>query len=229
MKSGFNAARESWEWSHQQAMKMLAEAKKRGLRDYMLLAMAINTGARISELVEMTTENIIWNNGKVWVDRRKQNKKECLQCGDIKVPKCLKGKRKGEKACRTCGSKHLQRAHVRDEIFVHEDFISKLKHYVKRMRIPPKGWLFPRANKTGSISSRWANKIFDFCAAKVGIKVKGRNMHGFRHHYAFELMRSGADIGTIQAQLGHRSLSATQFYIHAVHRRKTVKKMGAFL
>jgi integrase/recombinase XerD len=50
-------------------------------------------------------------------------------------------------------------------------------------------------------------------AKKAGIKKKV-TPHTFRHTFATELIRNGADILAVRDMLGHSYLSATNIYIH---------------
>lgn len=58
-------------------------------------------------------------------------------------------------------------------------------------------------------------------ARKAGIKKKV-TPHTFRHTFATDLIRNGADIIAVRNMLGHSYLSATNIYIHVA--RKDVKK-----
>jgi site-specific recombinase XerD len=39
--------------------------------------------------------------------------------------------------------------------------------------------------------------------------------HSFRHNFASKLLRSGADLKSVQDLLGHRSIQSTQVYLHS--------------
>jgi len=78
-------------------------------------------------------------------------------------------------------------------------------------QIPDDGALF--LNRFGKrLSSRSAWKIVRDAGASNGIT--GLHPHALRHTCATHLLGSGADLRTIQEQLGHASLSTTQRYTH---------------
>jgi len=61
------------------------------------------------------------------------------------------------------------------------------------------------------------NKLLKRAAAECGI-VKDVTSHALRHSFATHLLESGADIRTVQEQLGHSDVKTTEIYTHVLKR-----------
>ena len=72
-----------------------------------------------------------------------------------------------------------------------------------------KPWLFGKI----PLPERKAYDIIRFWGRKAGL-IKAIHPHALRHSFATHLLISGSDLRTLQELLGHKSLSATQKYIH---------------
>jgi site-specific recombinase XerD len=82
-------------------------------------------------------------------------------------------------------------------------FIEIGRNYEKTMRSRSSLRLTPRS----------VQRIIKYYSKKAGIVAKV-TPHTIRHCYATDLLRAGADIRSVQALLGHASISTTQVYTH---------------
>lgn len=69
-----------------------------------------------------------------------------------------------------------------------------------------------------SLTPRSIQRIIQKYATKAGI-VKQVTPHTLRHSYATDLLINGADIRSVQALLGHSSITTTQIYTHITNRQ----------
>jgi len=112
-------------------------------------------------------------------------------------------------------------------VFISDSAKSSLENYLqKRKDMDPA--LFIRIgrkkkDKNGKndslrLTPRSIQRIVEKYAAKAGL-VKKVTPHTLRHSFATDLLANGADIRSVQAMLGHSSITTTQIYTHVTNKR----------
>lgn len=69
------------------------------------------------------------------------------------------------------------------------------------------------------LTPRSIQRIVGKYATKAGIVGKNVSPHTLRHSFATDLLRNGADIRSVQALLGHSSVTTTQIYTHVTDKQ----------
>lgn len=69
------------------------------------------------------------------------------------------------------------------------------------------------------LTPRSIQRIVEKYATKAGIVGKNVSPHSLRHTMATDLLRNGADIRSVQALLGHSSVTTTQIYTHVTDKQ----------
>lgn len=105
-------------------------------------------------------------------------------------------------------------------VFLSNDAKSNIQEYLnERVDMDPSLFIrIPRDNKFEKypnlrLTPRSIQRIIRYYASKAGI-VKKVTPHAMRHSFATDLLRGGADIRSVQAMLGHASITTTQIYTH---------------
>lgn len=125
-------------------------------------------------------------------------------------------------------------------VFLSKDALEHVKAWLDK-RTDVDGALFIRIPRNKAfakydnlrLTPRSVQRIVKQNATKAGIVGKKVSPHTLRHSFATDLLRNGADIRSVQAMLGHSSVTTTQIYTHVtdtqlrdVHEKFHGKKKG---
>lgn len=167
----------------------------KSLRDRAILELLFSAGLRVSELTNMNRDRLDLKNKEFSV-RGKGDKVRVVFVSDS-AAKALQ--------------RYLEkRTDIDPALFVRDEKGLKKFESDKNDK-----------NKKASglrITPRSIQRIVKHYAAKAGI-IKDVHPHTLRHSFATDLLINGADIRSVQAMLGHSSITTTQVYTHVTNKQ----------
>lgn len=96
--------------------------------------------------------------------------------------------------------------------------LAELRSYFRQRR--PRGrYLFEGRNRVEPLTKAAFQKALSQAAAGLGI-AKHITPHVLRHSYATHMIEAGADLRSVQLQLGHASIRSTVRYVHLTEARR---------
>lgn len=176
--------------------RILAVANGRdfkSLRDRAILELLFSSGLRVGELVSINREKINTKTREFSV-RGKGDKIRVVFISDSAkraLEEYLDKRTDIDPALFVCDAKALKK------------FVAKKKDGLKD----------EKKKDTLRLTPRSVQRIVKHYAVKAGI-VKDVHPHTLRHSFATDLLVNGADIRSVQAMLGHSSITTTQIYTH---------------
>lgn len=157
----------------------------KSLRDRAILELLFSSGLRVSELTNMNRDRLDLKKQEFTV-RGKGDKLRLVFVSD---------------SARKALEKYLEkRTDLDPSVFIRD--VKALKKFNKE-----------KDSKDLRLTPRSVQRIIKFYAAKAGI-IKDVHPHTLRHSFATDLLVNGADIRSVQAMLGHSSITTTQIYTH---------------
>lgn len=160
----------------------------RATRDKAILELLFSTGLRVSELVSLRRDDAELTRGEIGV---------------------------------------IGKGRKRRVVFISPDAAEWMKKYLK-LRRDMSPFLFANHDRAArsreshaaqdergqeGLTSRSVQRLVEKYAREAGI-MKKVTPHVLRHSFATDLLHNGADIRSVQAMLGHASITTTQVYTH---------------
>lgn len=167
----------------------------KSLRDRALLELLFSAGLRVSELTGINRDKLDLRNNEFAV-RGKGDKVRVVFVSDNAkkaLEKYLNRRTDIDPALFVRDAKALEKFNGKNK---------KDKKEAKSLRLTP----------------RSVQRIVKYYAAKAGI-IKEVHPHTLRHSFATDLLINGADIRSVQAMLGHSSITTTQIYTHVTNQQ----------
>jgi integrase len=201
--------RESLAWTAEEARSVLKAAKERGEQTAAFIAIALDSGARRSELQGLLWADVDLQTGALRIERQ-------LMKGGLKTPVFGPTKtRKARALDLSSDTIALLREHKRKQ--------SELK-LANRPRYQDHGLVFAQAwehqnSHRAALGAPLNNSALETMLARlvVAAGVRRITLHGLRHTSATLLLAAGVQPHVVQRRLGHSSIATTlDLYAHVL-------------
>lgn len=176
------------------------------LRDSAILHFLFSTGLRISEAASLKQDSLNIDRGEFTV-RGKGNKLRVVFLSD--------------EAKETLKKYLAKRKDNNKALFIGHSTIGQKQSNKIEKEIESQGFKINKnednnKKKLEGLTVRQIQRIIKKYCRLAGI-VKKVTPHTLRHSFATDLLQSGADIRSVQAMLGHSSITTTQIYTHVTN------------
>jgi len=169
------------------------------LRDRAMLELLFSSGLRVSELININRDKLDLKNQEFTV-RGKGDKIRLVFVSD---------------GAKQALERYLdKRTDIDPALFVRD--VKALKKFQPKAGPPLADE--SQKDKTLRLTPRSVQRMVKYYAAKAGI-IKDVHPHTLRHSFATDLLINGADIRSVQAMLGHSSITTTQIYTHITNQQ----------
>lgn len=186
--------------TEEETQQLLITSKKngtpKGVRNHVMLLLLYATGMRISELLALKLDQIIFTTGFVQIFGK--GNKERL----VPVPAAV------------LGALRQYLDHILPVLCADKADKGTLSEFGYRQMLPTKFVFISRYQKKLMPLSRQSYWLYiKKLLVKAGI-AKDISPHTLRHSLASHLLKNGADLRSLQMLLGHANLSTVQIYTH---------------
>ncbi len=202
-------------FTEEEVLKVLGELEG---QNWLMAALLYGSGLRLMECVRLRVKDVDFGYRCIVVRDGKGRKDRVVTLADGLAPHL------------ESQVERVARLHERDLAAGHGEVwlpAALQRKYVNAARELAWQYVFPAARRstdprTGEIRRHHCDpstlqKAVRRAIQRAGITRKA-SCHTFRHSFATHLLASGADIRTVQEQLGHRDVRTTQIYTHLIQR-----------
>ncbi len=202
-------------FTEEEVLKVLGELEG---QNWLMAALLYGSGLRLMECVRLRVKDVDFGYRCIVIRDGKGRKDRVVTLADGLVPHL------------ESQIERVARLHERDLAAGHGEVwlpAALERKYVNAARELAWQYVFPAARRsvdprTGETRRHHCNRSTLQKAVRRAIQRAGitrkASCHTFRHSFATHLLASGADIRTVQEQLGHRDVRTTQIYTHLIQR-----------